>query len=61
MEWKFELDNALTVQCITAISAITGLTFVSTTLKSEKLALANEIVLLAIIFVLFGQRPAPKK
>ena len=61
MERKFELDTALTAKCIPAVSAIAGLTFMSTMLKSEQLALANAIVLLAIIFVLFGQRPAPKK
>jgi uncharacterized membrane protein len=42
------------------VSAI-GFTKVSIALENAQLAIANALVLLAIIFVLFGQRYAPKK
>jgi hypothetical protein len=61
MELKFELDTALTVKCISAVTCALGFTKVSIVLKNGKLAIANTLVLLAIIFVLFGQCPAPKK
>jgi hypothetical protein len=61
MELKFELDTALTVKCISAVMCALGITKVSITLKNAQLAIANALVLLALIFVLFGQRPAPKK
>ena len=61
MELKFELDTALTVKCISAVVCALGFTKVFIALKNAKLAIANALVLLAIIFVLFGQRPAPKK
>jgi hypothetical protein len=62
MELKFELDTTLTVKCISAVAcAPLGFTKVSIVLKNAQLAIANALVLLAIIFVLFGQRHAPKK
>ena len=61
MELKFELNTALTVKCISAVECALGFTKVSITLENAQLAIANALVLLAIIFVLFGQCPAPKK
>ncbi len=61
MELKFELDTALTVKCISAVAYALGFTKVPITLENSQLAIANTLVLLAIIFVLFGQHPAPKK
>ncbi len=61
MELKFELDTALTVTCISAVVCALGFTKVSITLENNQLAIANDLVLLAIIFVLFGQHPTPKK
>ncbi len=40
---------------------IIGFTKVSIALENAQLAIANALVLLTIIFVLFGQRYAPKK
>jgi hypothetical protein len=53
MELKFELDNALLVKCISAVACALGFTKVSIALKTAQLAIANALVLLAIIFVLF--------
>ncbi len=61
MELKFELNTALTVKCISAVACALGFTKVSIMLENAQLANANALVLLAIIFMLFGQRPAPKK
>ena len=61
MVTKFELDTALTVKCISAVASAIGFTKVSIALENAQLAIANALVLLAIIFVLFGQRYAPKK
>jgi hypothetical protein len=54
MELKFELDTALTVKCISASMCALGFTKVSIALKNAQLAIANALVILAIIFVLFG-------
>ncbi len=61
MELKFELNTALTVKCISAVACALGFTKVSIALANTQLAIANNLVLLAIIFVIFGQRPTPKK
>jgi hypothetical protein len=61
MELKFELDTTLTVKCISAVACTLGFTKVSIALANAQLVIANALVLLAIIFVLFGQCPAPKK
>jgi hypothetical protein len=61
MELKFELDTILTVKCILAVACALGFTKVSIALENAQLANANTLVLLAIIFMLFGQCPAPKK
>ncbi len=61
MELKFELNTALTVKCISAVVCALGFTKVSIALENTQLDFANAFVLLTIIFVLFGQCPAPKK
>ncbi len=61
MELKLELDTALTVKCISAVACALGFAKVSIVLKNSQLAIANTLNLLTIIFVLFGQRPAPQK
>jgi hypothetical protein len=61
MELEFELNTALTVRCISAVTCALGFLKVSIVLENAQLAIANALVLLAIIFVFFGQRPAPKK
>jgi hypothetical protein len=61
MGLKFELDTALTVKCISAVVCALGFTKVSIALKNTQLAIADALVLLAIIFVLFGKSPEPKK
>jgi hypothetical protein len=54
MKLMFELDTALTVKCISAVVCALGFTKVSIVLENARLAIANALVLLAIIFVLFG-------
>jgi hypothetical protein len=54
MELKFELNSTLTVKCISSVACTLGFTKVSITLENAQLAIANALVLLAIIFVLFG-------
>jgi hypothetical protein len=61
MELKFELDTALTVNCILAVACARSFRKVSIMLENAQLAIANTLVLLAIIFMLFGQCPTPKK
>ena len=55
MELKFKLDTALTVKCISAVASAVGFTKVSIALGNAQLAIAIALVLVAIIFVLFGQ------
>ncbi len=61
MELKFECNTALTVKCISAVACALGFTKVSIMLENAQLAIANALVLLAIICVLFRQCPTPKK
>jgi hypothetical protein len=61
MELKFELNTALIVKCISAVTCALGFTKVYIVLENSQPAIANSLVLLAIIFVLFGQCPAPMK
>ncbi len=61
MELKFELDTALTMKCISAVMCALEFKKVSIALENTQLAIANTLFLLAIIFVLFGQHPAPKE
>jgi len=54
MELKFELDTRLTVSCVVAVASAYGLLTVSIALDSILLAFGNAVILLLILFVLFG-------
>jgi hypothetical protein len=54
MELKFELDTRLTVSCVVAVASAYGLLSVSIALDSILLAFGNAVILLLILFVLFG-------
>ena len=56
MELKFELDTQLTVSCVVAVASAYGLLTVSIMLDSILLAFGNAVILLLILFVLFGWR-----
>ncbi len=49
-------DTRLTVSCVVAVASAYGLLTVSIALNSILLALGNAIILLLILFVLFGWR-----
>ncbi len=54
MELKFELDTRLTLSCMVAVASAYGLVTVSIALDSVLLAFGNAVILLLILFVLFG-------
>jgi hypothetical protein len=54
MELKFELDTRLTVSCVVAGASAYSLLTVSIALNSVLLAFGNAVILLLILFVLFG-------
>ena len=54
MELKFELDTQLIVSCVVAVALVYGLVTVSIALDSILLAFGNAVILLLILFVLFG-------
>ncbi len=56
MELKFELDTRLTISCVVAVASAYGLLTVSVALDSILLAFGNAVILLLILFVLFGWR-----
>jgi hypothetical protein len=56
MELKFELDTRLTVSCVVAVASAYGLVSVSIAINSVLLAFGNAVILLLILFVLFGWR-----
>ena len=56
MELKFELDIRLTVSCVVADKSAYGLVTVSIAIDSVLLAFENAVILLLILFVLFGWR-----
>jgi hypothetical protein len=58
MELKFELNTALAVKCISAVTSAIGFTKVFITVENSQLAITNALVLLAITSVLFGQQYA---
>jgi hypothetical protein len=60
MELKFELNTTVTVKCISAVACTLGFMKVSIALENAQLAIANALVLLAIIFVFFVHRLTPK-
>ena len=53
---KFELDTRLTVSCVVAVASVYGLLTVSIAFDSILLAFGNAVILLLILFVLFGWR-----
>ena len=56
MELKFDLDTRLTVSCVVAVASAYGLLSLSIALDSILLAFGNAVILLLILFVLFGWR-----
>ena len=56
MELKFELDTRLTVSCVVAVASAYGLVTVSIAIDSVLLAFVNAVILLLILFELFGWR-----
>ncbi len=56
MELKFELDTRLTVSFMVAVASVYGLLTVSIALDSILLAFGNAVILLLILFILFGWR-----
>ena len=56
MELKFELDARQTVSCVVAAASAYGLVTVSIAIDSVLLAFGNAVILLLILFVLFGWR-----
>ena len=56
MELKFELNTRLTVSCVVAVASAYGLVTVSIVINSVLLAFGNAVILLLILFVLFGWR-----
>ena len=56
MELKFELNTRLTVSFMVAVASAYGLLTVSIALDSILLAFGNAVILLLILFVLFGWR-----
>jgi hypothetical protein len=56
MELKFELYTRLTVSCVVAAASAYGLVTVSIAIDSVLLAFGNAVILLLILFLLFGWR-----
>jgi hypothetical protein len=56
MELKFELDTRLTVSCVVAVALVYGLVTVLIVINSVLLALGNAVIILLILFILFGWR-----
>ena len=54
MEFKYELNTRLTVSCVVAVASAYGLVTVPIALDSVVLVLGNAVILLLILFVLFG-------
>jgi hypothetical protein len=54
MELKFELNTQLTVSCVVAVASAYGLVTVLIALDSVLLVFGNAVILLLILFVLFG-------
>jgi hypothetical protein len=56
MELKFKLDTQLTVSCVVAVASAYDLVTVLIAIDSVLLAFGNAVILLLILFVLFGWR-----
>ncbi len=61
MEIKLELDTKKTVKAAVAIASAYGLCGVSESTKFPQLAVANAIVLIVIVTILYSPRPLPQK
>jgi hypothetical protein len=59
MELKFELYTRLTVSCVVAAASAYGLVTVSIAIDSVLLAFGNAVILLLILFELFGVERTP--
>jgi hypothetical protein len=56
MELKFELNTHLTISCVVAVASNYGLASISTALNSVPLAFVHTVILVPILFFLFGWR-----
>ena len=56
MELKFELDTRLTVYCVVAAASAYGLLTLLIAIDSVLLVFGNAVILLLILFALFGWR-----
>jgi hypothetical protein len=56
MELKFELNTRLIISCMVAVASAYGLVAVSIAIDSVLLAFGNAVILLLILFILFGWR-----
>ena len=56
MELKFKIDTQITVVCVVAVASAYGLVTVLIAINSVLLAFGNAVILLLILFVLFGWR-----
>jgi hypothetical protein len=56
MELKFKLNTRLIVSCVVAVASAYGLVTVSIAIDSVLLVFGNTVILLLILFVLFGWR-----
>jgi hypothetical protein len=56
MELKFELNTRLTVSYVVAVASAHGLVTVLIAINSVLSAFGNAVILLLILFVLFGWR-----
>ena len=54
MEFKFKLNTQLTISCVVVVAPAYGLVTVLIALDSILLAFGNAVILLLILFVLFG-------
>jgi hypothetical protein len=61
MEIKLELDTEKTAKAAMAITAAYGLCRVSEGTKSNQLAAANALALIAIVAIIYGPRSVPQK
>ena len=59
MELKFELDTQLTVSCMVAVTLACSLVTASIAIDSGLLAFGNAVILLLILFILFGWKELP--
>jgi hypothetical protein len=56
MELQFELDTRLTVSCVVVVVSAYGLVTVSIAFDNVLVTFGNAVILLLILFVLFGWR-----